>query len=495
MRWRIAVCIAVCGAWSPVAQADSTGTVTYTYDPGTFQQEYQVPSAVTRLEVTAIGAPGGTGANGAPGGTGAKVVATVSVTPGETLYVFPGSAGSSARADAYHLDSTDGGFNGGGDSNGNGGGGGGASDVERCGFFFPTPPECSTPESVQASVLVMAGGGGGGGAGADAAGGAGGSARPDGTGNPGSDGATLDGALPGRAGGGATRASGGTAGSTASVCAGGDEAGSGRIFLGGRGGALDTGGGGGGGGYYGGGGGSGGQSATCGGPVGGGGGGGAGSSYGPSGAVFAQDTSGAPRVTIRPLFAPPTARVFWPGNDGIYLKGETVPTGLSCADGPGAPGIATCIDSNGAAAPQGRLDTAHLGRREYTLTATSRDGETGTATITYRVVKAAAAAVTTRHATVTGRRTQLAIACTDGRPGDACHGTVLLEGDVQQGGVATSVVLGRARYDVPAGDHALVNVRLTKRGVTLLRHSRHHRLAARAIYAGGRSLARLDLRL
>src|SRR5437764_1383010 len=118
LRTAMVVCAALSALFAPAAGADDSGTVTYTQAS---QQTYVVPPAVTRVVVTAIGAPGGAGANGSPGGSGAKAVATVQVTPGQTLYVFPGGAGNSASPTQYHLDKTDGGFNFGGYSSGNGG--------------------------------------------------------------------------------------------------------------------------------------------------------------------------------------------------------------------------------------------------------------------------------------------------------------------------------------------------------------------------------------
>ena len=98
---------------------------------------------MTSITVAAAGAAGGGG--GRPPGLGGLIVATVSVTPLSTLYVYVGSAGTHS-----------GGYNGGGDAsswNGAfGGGGGGASDVRTI--------EDSQAGSLD-SRLVIAGGGGG----------------------------------------------------------------------------------------------------------------------------------------------------------------------------------------------------------------------------------------------------------------------------------------------------------------------------------------------
>ena len=59
------------------------------------QQKFTVPTGVTRITVEALGANGGP--SGGPGGLGGSVTATIPVTPGESLDVFVGGAGSKFR--------------------------------------------------------------------------------------------------------------------------------------------------------------------------------------------------------------------------------------------------------------------------------------------------------------------------------------------------------------------------------------------------------------
>ncbi len=281
---------------TPSAVAATSSTFTYT---GT-EQTYVVPQGVAGIEVTAVGAPGGA-TNGSdpynsassPGGEGATVTADLSVTPGETLYVYVGGAGAA--------DDHSGGFNGGGPSSDLGAAsGGGASDVR-------------TAEGDLTTRLIVAGGGGGGGSSFDASPSGGSAGDPAGVSGAG------DSSFSDTGGGGGTQTGGGAGGS--------GEGGSGTDGSFGQGGTgtdfagdpvTDFSGGGGGGGYYGGGGGS---SLA---------GGGGGSDYveaSATNASFGLDTTGTPEVTMTPLgpifSANPSPVAF--GNVGTGNQGtETV---------------------------------------------------------------------------------------------------------------------------------------------------------------------------
>lgn len=103
------------------------------------EQTYVVPNGVTTLLIEAYGAQGNDGVGAAPGlgGLGAYAYGELSVTPGQTIYIYVGGQD---------------GFNGGGLAGaGNTGNGGGASDVRVGG-------------NTLIDRVIVAGGGGGGGA-------------------------------------------------------------------------------------------------------------------------------------------------------------------------------------------------------------------------------------------------------------------------------------------------------------------------------------------
>jgi hypothetical protein len=100
------------------------------------KENFVVPAGITSIDVVVQGAGGGSGTSPTNnlGGRGAEVIATIAVTPGETLVIAVGAQGVNASGSA-------------GTSLGGGGGGGGGSFVVR---------------NTGSAPLVVAGGGGGG---------------------------------------------------------------------------------------------------------------------------------------------------------------------------------------------------------------------------------------------------------------------------------------------------------------------------------------------
>lgn len=117
---------------------------TYSFQYTGAIQQFIVPNRVTAIQVTAIGAKGGTGARGQAGGAGATITTTLNVTPGQVLYIVVGGFPGQSTTPKY-------GFGGSGGSGTNyGGAGGGLSGV----FTSASP--------ANTNALVVAGGGGGG---------------------------------------------------------------------------------------------------------------------------------------------------------------------------------------------------------------------------------------------------------------------------------------------------------------------------------------------
>ncbi len=253
------------------ASAITTLTTTFT-SPGF--HAFTVPAGLSSVGINAIGGAGGRNTCGGviSGGEGAGLMATVPVSPGESLQVIVAGSGDDGSCAGGVVQ---GGVGGGGDSLNGGGGGGGASAVGTSispGF---------------GSLFVVAAGGGGAGVGASS--GAGGNA-----GSPGAD------SSEGKGGGAGTATAGGAGGAPAG---GGSAGGAGSFGQGGLGALTVAGdGGGGGGGYFGGGGGGGAPDF--------GGGGGGGSSFvihGASNVTAAAPTASAAQVTL--TYAAPTAEL------------------------------------------------------------------------------------------------------------------------------------------------------------------------------------------
>lgn len=82
--------------------------------------------------------------------------------------------------------------------------------------------------------------------------------------------------------------------------------------------------------------------------------------------------------------APPSVSIAAPVNGASYVQGRTLDSSFTCSDGAGGPGIASCADQNGRG-PGAAIDTSTTGQHTLSVTATSTDGLTGSATVTYTV--------------------------------------------------------------------------------------------------------------
>ncbi len=111
-------------------------------------------------------------------------------------------------------------------------------------------------------------------------------------------------------------------------------------------------------------------------------------------ATDADNNTGTATITYT-VADPPSTSITSPANNQTYAVGQVVPSNFTCSEGADGPGLSTCTDSNGSTSP-GRLVTATPGTFTYTVTATSFDGQTTTASIGYTVAEPAIAIAPTK---------------------------------------------------------------------------------------------------
>ncbi len=145
--------------------------------------------------------------------------------------------------------------------------------------------------------------------------------------------------------------------------------------------------------------------------------------------------------------ARPRASISMPASGAVFAVGQSVKTRFSCVDGTGGPGIVSCVDQGGRASGA-QLDTATTGVHELIVTATSTDGQSGIASVSYTVAARPSAIITTPAGGAVyafGQSVKTGFSCADGAGGPG------IASCVDQGGRSSGAQLDTTT----AGRHTL----------------------------------------
>lgn len=152
------------------------------------------------------------------------------------------------------------------------------------------------------------------------------------------------------------------------------------------------------------------------------------------------------------VLGPPTAQILTPPYSGeTYTVGQVVGTDFDCLDN--GSGLASCVDSNGSTSP-GTLDTSAPGTYTYAVTATTNDGQTGTASVSYTVKPDAPTATisgpTSTGPYAVGQVVPTTFGCADGAGGPGITSCIDSNGATGGRGTLDTSSFGVGSYSVTA---------------------------------------------